>query len=78
MIVSVKYRKNGEYAGRAYSYRTELPLKVGDIVQAPTTGGMKTAMVDRVNVPEAEVPAEWRDKLQEIVDFAPEGGDGNC
>lgn len=72
MIVSVKYRKNGEYAGRPYSYRTELPLKVGDIVQAPTTGGMKTAKVDRVNVPEEEVPAEWRDTLREILEYAEE------
>ena len=47
MLVNVRYYKpqlNG-YAGNAFTYKTALPLKVGDKVIAPTRGGDNRAMI---------------------------------
>jgi hypothetical protein len=75
MIINVLLRKSGanEYGGRPYSYETELDVKVGDIVICPTTGSLNYGKVVRVDVPREEIDPRWRDKLREIVDFAPEG-----
>ena len=74
MICNVVLRKSGEnqYGGRPYSYETDLALKVGDIVVAPTVSGLNYAKVVRVDVPREEIDPRWRDKLREIVDMAPE------
>jgi len=52
-IVSVQYRKKDseEYGGRPYSYYTELPLKTGDLVVAPTKWGASPAKVAEVDIP---------------------------
>lgn len=70
MIVSVKFRKNGEFTGREYSYQTNLPLNPGDIVMAPVSGDMKTVRVERVNVSPDEIPPAWRGSLREILEYA--------
>lgn len=58
-IVQVQFEsryKPGTYGGRAYTYRTDVPLDVGDIVKVPTKFGDNNAKVYRVDVPESEVP----------------------
>ena len=74
MIVNVELRKTGdnEYGGREYSYVTELPLSVGDIVIAPTFKGLSYARVSRVNVDPENIDPAWRDRLREICDYAPQ------
>lgn len=74
MIVNVILRKTNEnkYGGREYSYRTDLDVLFGDVVIAPTVNGLNYAKVTRVDVPESEIDPRWRDKLREIVDFAPQ------
>jgi len=54
-IVKVKYRKDGEFTGREYSYYSEETLKVGDIVSVPVKTGFNTAQVSAVDVPESEI-----------------------
>ena len=56
--ISVKYEDEHwpkTFGGREYSYHTELPLEVDDIVEAPTKYGTSYAKVTRVNVPEEEM-----------------------
>jgi len=56
--VSVKYEDEHwpkTFGGREYSYHTELPLEVDDIVEAPTKYGTCYAKVTRVNIPEEEI-----------------------
>ena len=74
MIVNVELRKSGdnEYGGKEYSYVTELPLSVGDIVIAPTFKGLSYARVSRVNVDPESIDPAWRDRLREICDYAPQ------
>lgn len=74
MIVNVELRKTGdnEYGGREYSYVTELPLSVGDIVIAPTFKGPSYARVSRVNLDPESIDPAWRDRLREICDYAPQ------
>ena len=56
--ISVKYEDEHwpkTFGGREYSYHTDLPLEVDDIVEAPTKYGTSYAKVTRVNVPEEEI-----------------------
>ena len=56
--ISVKYEDEHwpkTFGGREYSYHTELPLEVDDIVEAPTKYGTCYAKVTRVNIPEEEI-----------------------
>ena len=73
MIVNVELRKSGanEYGGKEYSYVTELPLSVGDIVIVPTFKGLSYARVSRVNVDPESIDPAWRDGLRGICDYAP-------
>lgn len=58
-IVSVQYAKRGqpEFAGREYHYYAAIPLKVGDIVDAPVSGNIpvSVARVCKVDVSESKV-----------------------
>ena len=57
-IVSVKYEDEFEpktYRGRKYHYFTDIKLKVGDLVVAPTISGTKIARVSEINIPEDKV-----------------------
>ena len=57
-FVSVKYHRpeiaRDAYGGNAYTYKTQLPLNVGDKVFAPT----KKEPMARAIVVDSEVPAE--------------------
>lgn len=68
MYVKVMYFKDwrGDYGGNAYTYATNLELKVGDKVIAPTQSGDKKALVVQVNVPESEINPQWADKIKNI------------
>lgn len=67
-IVSVRYKsKYGDgYSERNYIYYSEIPLKVGQIINAPTKNGASEAKVSRVNVDESEIPAILRGCLKTI------------
>lgn len=59
-IISVRYKsKWGENVyGDPFSYRTTLEdVQPGDWVIAPTAYGAKEARVERVDIPESDVPA---------------------
>ena len=52
-LVNVKYHNPNtlEYTGRVFSYISDIPVRVGDIVKVPTRQGNKIARVCRTNVP---------------------------
>ena len=57
-IISVKYEDNFEkktFSGKAYSYYTAIPVKVGDLVIAPTAFVEKIARVSTIDIPEEQV-----------------------
>ena len=54
-IVKVQYKQDiFGYSGREYTYYTDMPLKVGDIVMAPTKHGESRCRVSAINVRESE------------------------
>lgn len=75
MLVKVKFLRNGEPAGRPYTYLTSLALQVGDRVMA----GRSEARVVESDVPAEEVAA-FADRLKRIdiqlLDEEPDEGAG--
>lgn len=71
MLVNIRYYKplHKAYAGNTFTYRTDLPMNVGDKVMAPTKGGDKRAMVVEVNVPESRVDERIMPLLKEITAY---------
>ena len=71
MLVNIRYFKplHKAYAGNAFTYRTAMPLAVGDKVMAPTKGGDKRAMVVEINVPENRVDERIMPLLKEITAY---------
>ena len=71
MLVNIRYYKplHRAYAGNTFTYRTNLPLNVGDKVMAPTKGGDKRAMVVEINVPESRVDERIMPLLKEITAY---------
>ena len=69
--VTVQYQKpeTSTYVGRAYTYRTSLPLREGDLVIAPTYKGDSPARVFEADVPESRVDPAWADKIREITRY---------
>lgn len=65
-VIKLRFLKNGQPAGREYSYFTGTPVCVGDYVEAPSTSGTSQAVVTAVNVPEAEI-APFRDRAKTIL-----------
>lgn len=70
MICKVKYWKgellNG-YAGREYTYLSDLPLRVGDKVVAPTAKEpMQKAIVVATNLPDTVIDPAWKHALRYI------------
>ena len=59
MIVKCQFKQNAtkDYGGRMYTYTTDLPLKVGDIVRVPAGDGEGIARVTVTDVPEHTVDA---------------------
>lgn len=62
MLIKVKFVKNGNPSGREYTYRSPIPVSIGDLVELPNGTGIVTV----VDVPEIEVEA-FKDKVKEIV-----------
>lgn len=78
MIVKVQYRSEytGKYVGRAYAYKTELDVSVGDIVTAPTYKGDSPARVCETHIVASALQPELLAVLKEITKFY-EGGQNN-
>lgn len=62
-LIKAKFLKEGEPSGRAYTYISDIPVEVGDMVQLNEKG---IGIVTEINVPEAEVES-FKDKLKSIV-----------
>ena len=77
--VTVQYFKpeSDAYIGRAYTYRTELPLQEGDLVIAPTYKGESKARVFEAEVPASRVDPAWADKVREITQYQEDGAEQN-
>ena len=66
MLVKVKYFINGEGLSRLeYTYYSEEPLSVGDVVTVPVKDTTARAKVTAVDIPESDV-ATFKDKLKTI------------
>lgn len=68
MFVKVQYYKSFDlYAGRLYTYKTELPLEPGEQVIAPTYNeARQKAVVRQVNVEKPDF------ECREITEYDPE------
>lgn len=65
-IIKVRFLKDGNLSGRAYTYYSPDSVSVGDTVQI---NSVATGIVVEVDVPEAEVEA-YRDKIKTIMGLA--------
>lgn len=66
--VKVCYQKKDEpgvFGMQAYTYKSAIPLKIGDIVIAPTRYGGTIARVYELNVPDGQVDTRWEIKTIE-------------
>lgn len=61
MYIKAKYLKNDIPSGRAYTFETDVPVKIRDKVSI----GKAHAVVAVVNVPEEEV-AGYKDKIKKV------------
>lgn len=61
MYVKAKYLKNDIPSGKAYTFETDVPVKIGDKVSI----GKAQAIVEVVNVPEDEI-AGYKDKIKKV------------
>lgn len=69
MIVKAMYYKPGQkgYSGRAYTFRTNLPLQPGDRVLVPgSEADEKPAMITEVDLPESVIDPAWADRVKWI------------
>ncbi len=68
VLVSVIYYDElmNAYAGREYTYRTNLRLKLFQKVLAPTPDGNKKALVVDIDLPESAINPEWAERVKEI------------
>lgn len=62
-LIKVRFLKDNQPTGKAYTYDSPVAVKPGDIVQINSSA---TGVVVEVNVPEEEVAA-FRDKVKSIV-----------
>ena len=62
MLIKCKFLKENVPAGREYTYRSDGPVKVGDLVQINSSA---KGVVTAVDVPEEEVVA-FADKIKSI------------
>lgn len=71
-IVFVKYwhPEFNSYCGRAYTYKTELPLKVGSKVIAPTRSDPRQrAIVTMTHLSPAVIDKKWEKDVKFITDM---------
>ena len=61
MYVKAKYLKNDIPAGKAYTFETDVPVKIGDKVSI----GKAQVIVEVVNVQEDEV-AGYKEKIKKV------------
>lgn len=68
MIVKAAYYKPEfkSYGSRGYTYRTELDLRAGDKVIAPTAYGEQKAIITETNLPESVIDPKWADSVKSI------------
>ena len=73
MYVSARYWKEDVkgYAGRDYTFKTDMELIVGDKVLVPTGAELqeKSAVITAVNLPDDCVKPEWADKVKTITKY---------
>lgn len=62
-LIKAKFLRNGEPAGRPYTYIANEKVKVGDLVQLNEKG---QGIVIEIDVPESEVES-FKDKLKVII-----------
>lgn len=71
-LIKVKFLKMGEPSGREYTYRSEVPVAIGDIVELPQAKPVmevvpySQGVVTQIDVPETEIEA-FKDKVKTIV-----------
>lgn len=61
MYIKAKYLKNDIPAGKAYTFETDAPVKIGDKISI----GKAQAIVEVVNVQEDEV-AGYKEKIKKV------------
>ena len=69
-IIKLRFLRNGEPAGREYTYYTNTEVAAGDIVELEAREGTAKGIVTQVNVPEAEI-APFKDRAKTIIGKAP-------
>jgi len=62
-LIKAKFLRDGEPQGRAYTYMSDIEVKVGDLVQLNERG---QGIVIETGVPESEVES-FKDKLKTII-----------
>lgn len=72
-FIKVKFLKNGQAVGRAYTYRSPIEVKPGDKVELP--GGKHVVVVDEP-VDAAWIQAYGADKVKEIIGKVEDKSDG--
>jgi hypothetical protein len=71
-LIKVKFLKTGEPSGREYTYRSEVPVEVGDKVELPHAKPVmeivpySQGIVTQIDVSEAEIEA-FKDKVKTII-----------
>ncbi|ENZ44529.1 hypothetical protein HMPREF1085_02353 [Enterocloster bolteae 90A9] len=68
MLIKVQFLKEDKPSGREYTYRSDVPVKVGDKVQINSSA---KGIVTEIDVPEEEVAA-FADKVKSIVGLVEE------
>lgn len=54
-VIKVKFMRNGQPSGRAYTYYTPEEVAVGDIVDLQSRNGVSQGVVTQVDVPVEEI-----------------------
>ncbi len=72
-LVKIRYysRSEDEAGDQEYTYYSEDPLKVGDVIRVPVRNHTAGAIVSMIDVPEAEI-AEYSDLIKTIPSQTPE------
>lgn len=71
-LIKVKFLKMGEPSGREYTYRSEIPVAVGDTVELPHAVPVisdvpySQGVVTQTDVPKSEIEA-FKDRVKTII-----------
>lgn len=69
-VIKVKFLRNGQPSGRAYTYYTPEEVAVGDIVELDSRSGIAQGVVTQIDVPEEEILV-FGDGAKAIIGKAP-------